>query len=156
MGVHRSQKHEVPWRDEEKIRRLYCDEKLTMQEIADRFDVGIDAIHRSIEDFGIESRSHNEGGRKSSGWVERVTYYTKSDGYEVAQDGYAKKSIKLHRLVAVAEFGIEAVTHNLVHHKNGITWDNRPENLEVMSRPEHCKHHYDTGDFKINNNPNVE
>jgi len=42
-----------------------------------------------------------------------------------------------HRIVAGLEKGDERV----VHHKNHDKTDNRPENLEVMTRSEHAKEH---------------
>ncbi len=42
------------------------------------------------------------------------------------------KPFSIHRLVAVAEYGIEAVEENDVYHLNTVAWDNRPSNLELV------------------------
>ena len=63
---------------------------------------------------------------------ERWHAYNRRDG----QDSYY-----VHRLVAVAEWGVDAIRGRDVHHKNGIPWDNRPENLEVLTRKEHREVH---------------
>lgn len=44
-----------------------------------------------------------------------------------------------HRLIAEQMLGRELLTDEVVHHKNGIRWDNRSENLEVMTKYEHGK-----------------
>ena len=36
---------------------------------------------------------------------------------------------------------IDALKGKVVHHENGIPWDNRPENLETMSPEKHRKIH---------------
>jgi len=59
--------------------------------------------------------------------------------------------IQMSRVVAIGEFGLDSIVGKDVHHKNGITWDNRPENLEPMSRSDHMRRHattrvYDKGE----------
>lgn len=44
-----------------------------------------------------------------------------------------------HRLIAEKMTGRELFSNEVVHHKNGIRWDNREENLEVMDKIEHSK-----------------
>jgi hypothetical protein len=46
-----------------------------------------------------------------------------------------------HRIVAEKIIGRRLDKDEIVHHKNGKRWDNRPENLEVMSKSEHAKLH---------------
>jgi len=55
-------------------------------------------------------------------------------------DGDAK-TISVHRLVAVAEYGFDATIGMDVHHINGVKWDNRPENLDLVDRGEHRSAH---------------
>lgn len=50
-----------------------------------------------------------------------------NDGVEVAH----------HRLLAVAWFGVDEVDNKVVHHVNGIPWDNREGNLELLTSEEH-------------------
>jgi ribonucleotide reductase alpha subunit len=55
------------------------------------------------------------------------------------RDGRKGKE-KLHRLVAGDVMGVDLVGMS-VHHRNGDRYDNRPENLEVMTQSEHATHH---------------
>lgn len=52
------------------------------------------------------------------------------------------KKVDEHRIVAIRIFGEDAVRGKDVHHKNGDKSDNRPENLEVLTRSEHIRLHY--------------
>lgn len=47
-----------------------------------------------------------------------------------------------HRWVMEQHLGHELATGELVHHINEIQTDNRIENLEIMSRAEHARHHF--------------
>lgn len=187
-------KEEVPWKDEETLRDLYWDEGLTQDEIAEKWGCGSTTIGSWMEKFGIERRSssdwkavdelrdgdrlrqlyHDEeltqgeiadlfgceqatvsrwmrrhgigpgrGGWEGQGRIERAFFYTTLDGYETvgARYGYEKDQLQVHRLVAVAEHGFDAMVDKVVHHKNYIPWDNRPSNLEVLTDSEHKSLH---------------
>jgi hypothetical protein len=44
-----------------------------------------------------------------------------------------------HRLVMEEILGRRLRRDEHVHHRNGKRWDNRPENLEVMTASEHAR-----------------
>lgn len=44
-----------------------------------------------------------------------------------------------HRLIAEQMIGRDLTNYEIVHHKNGCRWDNRPINLEVMDKFAHLK-----------------
>lgn len=46
-----------------------------------------------------------------------------------------------HRLIAEQTIGRSLAANEVVHHINGVTTDNRPENLQVMTQSEHARHH---------------
>lgn len=59
---------------------------------------------------------------------------------------WGKKKVYVHRLMAVAKYGYDSVCESDVHHKNEITWDNRPENIELMEHGEHRSYHENADD----------
>lgn len=74
-----------------------------------------------------------------------VPYWTckGKDAYEVWQHKYKtqRDTVRVHRLLAVAEFGFDKVKEMSVHHQSIIPWDNRPENIELMTKSQHQSYH---------------
>lgn len=60
------------------------------------------------------------------------TGFVNKAGYRIVSDGNGGK-IKEHRLVMEQHLGRKLLSHENVHHKNGVKSDNRIENLELWS-----------------------
>lgn len=122
----------MSYRDEPTLRRMYVEERKSAPKIADEYGVSSRTIYNWLEKFDIDRRyvGENRPG---------VQLRTDAEGYvkwRTTADG-KERDVRVHRLLAVLEFGFDAVCGNHVHHKNDIPWDNRSENLEVLSAEEH-------------------
>lgn len=71
-------------------------------------------------------------------------------GYILIRTGYREYK-REHRLIMEKVIGRELRGDEVVHHINGIKDDNRIENLEIMSKSEHQKHHHPKLFKKCNN-----
>lgn len=134
-----------PYRDEELLRELYDEKKLSTNKIGDRLDCSPTTVRKYLKEFGIELRSQAESLSYHHGnHPNEVPINIHGVGYPRWNHTYRsgdKHGVFVHRLLAVAEFGFEAVAENEVHHKNGIHWDNRPDNLELMDHDTHMSQH---------------
>lgn len=78
---------------------------------------------------------------KGSTWKKRGQYIARDVRCE---DGRWRTQLQ-HRWVVEARLGRPLATDEHVHHLNEDKTDNRPENLEVLSKAEHCRQHFATG-----------
>lgn len=70
--------------------------------------------------------------RHATGWIDSHGYrWLSIDGVEVLE----------HRHLMEQHLGRKLSTDETIHHKNEIKTDNRLENLEVLWRPAHTRHH---------------
>lgn len=128
---------EDPHRDEDLMRTLYVDKEMSQSDISAVLGKSTGCIQDWLKRHDIETRSISEGMSIARGGTKDLYFWTnKAYGYEVFKSG-RKDSFYHHRLLAVAEYGFEAVIDMDVHHKNGLSWDNRHDNLQLLTPSAH-------------------
>lgn len=120
----------------EELKRLYWDEGLSQQAIGDKAGVSKTTIQRWMKKHNIDSRTAPKE-RNGCHILENTRGYEEFKVYDIDTD----KRVKIHRLAAVAWFGLDAVVGKDVHHKNECKIDNRESNLEPVTRAEHNRIH---------------
>lgn len=132
-----------PWRDEENLRELYVEKGMSLVDVGSELGCSKSTIRRWLNKFGIGTRKS----RKDPTYP--PCFRTDSTGYEEVTSSARgeQNSVYIHRLVAVSEYGVDVVGGVEVHHKNGIPWDNREDNLELMTTAEHTKRHWEQGEL---------
>ena len=132
-----------PYRNKDRLKRLYYDELRSIGEMSDILDCSRRTVTKWMDKFDLERRDASETKRKKFLRNPDVSFLLTGKGYEEIRHKYEGEifTVRLHRLIAVSEYGLEAVNQGVVHHRNSIPWDNRPSNLSLLTRPEHRKHH---------------
>lgn len=138
---------EHPWRDEERLRRMYIDKKMSAYEIGDELGCAQRTVSGWLNRHDIPTRSIAEAKEYKTKHPFHPSFRTAKRGDVVCEssiktdEGFTKKTLYLHRLIMVAMHGFDAVCGMHVHHKNEIKWDNRPDNLELLTHGEHSDVH---------------
>jgi len=154
LRSHRGQKHqdEIPWHDADTLRELYIGDELSTDQIARELGCNRSTVLTWLKRHEIETRDKQRAQVVRARREGRpATLFVDSEGYEVWRDPFdgAVQKVRVHRLLAVAEYGFGAVSNNPVHHgKEGgrlpaceIPWANWRGNIEVLGWGEHSKHH---------------
>jgi hypothetical protein len=145
----KSKHEETPWRDEETLREEYVHKQRSSTELAEEWGCSGRTVWNWARKHGFikyselpkftlgspKTEERPDGSRKSAAGYER---------HRVMDSGGSGAYIYHHRLLAVAEWGLDAVRDMDVHHKNSIPWDNRPDNLELLTKAEHAQEHQAT------------
>lgn len=87
----------------------------------------------------LEKHPHYRGGKIIRYKKYHKYYYIKVKNHLATKS--KQKYVPEHVLVIEKYLGRYLTKGEIVHHKNGNTLDNRIENLEIMTRSEHMKHH---------------
>jgi len=125
---------DTPWKDEEKLRELYHDQRLSIREIAEQFkNCTPMAVQHQMEKLNIERRDPTHQRKRSASYIQH------EDGYEAWKAD--NKTVFVHRLAAVAWFSLEAIENKSIHHESEIPWDNRESNVKPLTRAEHRRVH---------------
>jgi len=145
-----SDKHEdAPWRDEETLREEYVHKQRTTYELAEEWGCNASTVNSWVRKYGLDKYSQlpkfTLGSRKDEELPDgkRNLSATREQLFHRDERGSLNR-IYHHRLLAVAEWGLDAIRGKDVHHQNGIRWDNRPDNLELLTRAEHRREHCGT------------
>ncbi len=127
---------------EDEIRRLYWDEGLSVRGVASELGKPKSTIDKYMRELDIPRRDRLEAAG------EGVGMYTGKRGYEFlyVTSPEGSKEVRVHSLVAIANGSAPSEifgSHDgvVVHHRNGVPWDNRPDNLETMTQSAHASLH---------------
>lgn len=141
-GTHHRPTKQGPHTNEEWLEEAYFERHLSVTEMAEEAGVADPTIIRQMDKHGLERRPN---------YVTRVLRNPGAGFVPAGVGGYeyikhsvddTTKQFRIHRLAAMAWFGIEEVKDSVIHHKDGVPWDNREDNLEVIeNQSEHAKHH---------------
>lgn len=82
---------------------------------------------------------------------DHVPLYPDSNGYErwVHTHSGEQAEGSVHRLLAVAAYGMKAVEDKQIHHKKPIPWLNTPANIIALTKRQHLALHILLEDFDV-------
>lgn len=119
--------------DQSSLRELFVDERLSRAEIGRKLGCSPGKVSYWLNKYGIHRKERTND----------YLSYMSHKGYPCwffDEEG-SKRRVRVHRLAAVAKFGLDSVKGMSVHHQSGVPWDNRLSNLELISNEKHAKHH---------------
>lgn len=133
--------HEAsPWQDAELMETLYVDELYSTTDIAELFDCSQSTVSKWLKKHDIPIRNLGDSISIAHGNNPNYVYmYMHDPGYIYWENRDQK--VAVHRLIAVAKYGFDAVKGMQVHHKNGLSWDNRASNIELIAPEDHKREH---------------
>ena len=125
--------------DKDVLVELYHERGLSQDKIAELADRSKSTITYWMDKHDVERRGASKVSRG-----ELAPLQQKPSGHLFwrCRKGGEYNQISVHRLLAVAKYGAEAVADKHVHHKNGVAWDNRPENIKLLSHEDHMREHH--------------
>jgi hypothetical protein len=119
-----------------------------MRKVAERMGCCVETVDRWLEKYDIEKHNQTDfGDCGSQGGRPQVfnTRYVVYNGYTAYRGDSEGTIVPIHQLTAIAEGAdpkkVFSNGEYQVHHKNRIKFDNRPSNLQLLTRDEHMEKH---------------
>lgn len=144
------------YKDRKWLKEKYIDEQRSIADLANECGVAKTTITHWLKKFGIGVRSQSDAAKiRAKRYVHTIpdneklhpTFYNRR-GYEVIKCGVNDKHVEHHRLLATLLVDdLSELDGMHVHHENGVRWDNRLENLGILSVSDHTKEHHRNGDY---------
>lgn len=126
-------------RDKEWLYEQYVEKQKSSRDIAGELGCAFGTVLRWLYNHNIETRPPSS---------EKPAYYqTTTQGYETVCSRCSGdlRVVSVHQLLAIADGEPPEKVFSdgdfHVHHKNGVPWDNREQNIEVLSGSEHARLH---------------
>lgn len=130
---------EKPWQHPERLKELYHGRELSARRVAEVMECSPQTVRYWLIEFGIERRPCYHRTIETERSIQR-RYPTIEDSHNGE-----KSNVLIHRFVAYAvgkiNFKELCDPDCIIHHRTNVGWDNRPVNLEPMSRSEHMSLH---------------
>lgn len=137
------------------LHQKYIVEELSIPDLSSLCGYSRTHVRRLLKESGIKIRTKAEGvktpfsrqkrhGSMTGKMAGSLTPSYKRGYWETNGYLFTKirgKNRQIHRMTAEKMIGRPLNQNEVVHHKNGITTDNRPENLQVMNRSDHIRMH---------------
>jgi len=167
VGCHRRtvydwlEKHDFPIRSSSETIQVDTPEKLkdgdwlhehhhthgrSLRDIAEKIGVHHEHVRYWMEKHNIERRGRHQSRRSRP-----VTLQMNDTGHmrwRGADGSGGKHDVYVHRLLATLHYDLDEISDKEVHHRNHIPWDNRPDNLELLSTSDHLHHHAYQTDYE--------
>ena len=124
------------------LARLHIGEGLSIPQMAKRLGCSPRTIRTKLKEHNIPAHKGRPASERTKDPPNHIL--EDDEGYEIVEafvpvldeDGTItdrrRKSVRVHRLIAVAYWGFDAVCDSEIHHANGCKIDNRPGNLTPL------------------------